>query len=135
MLVASWTFLANYYHHEHNMLLVKCNSIPYKLNLRSYAHNKFYKNVCSFEAFTVIIWKVQNVFGLESMSEISCAPGVMIHGVEVLFLSPVGYVSLQSLSPGVESCSSCSFAQLLRMLQVCMCPPFVCHSSYSYPDY
>ena len=119
-----------------------CNSIPYKLSLRNNIQlGEFYKNHfhCVFEAFIVIIWKVQNVFDLESMSEISsCAPGVMIEGVEVLFLSPVGYVSLQSLSPGVESCSSCSFAHLLRMLQVCTYPPFVCHlhpSSYSFLDY
>ena len=88
----------------------------------------------------VIIWKVQNVFDLESMSEISsCAPGLlMVHGVEVQFLSPVGYVFLLSLSPGVESCRSCSFDQLLTMLQVCMCPPFLCHfdpSSCSYLDF
>ena len=64
---------------------------------------------CIFEAFIVIIWKVLSVFGLESMSEISCAQGLlMVHRVEVLFLSPVGSVSLQSLSPGVESCSSCT---------------------------
>ena len=80
-------------------------------NLESFTRMTFN---CIFEAFTV---RVLSVFGLESMSEISsCTPGLMIHGVEVLFLSPVGYVSLQSLSPGVESCRSCSFAQLLRML-------------------
>ena len=127
-----------------------CNSIPYKLNLRNsslvvytiYIWENFTRMTfnCVFEAFIVISWKVQNVFDLENMSVISsCAPGVMIEGVEVLFLSPVGYVSLQSLSPGVESCRSCcSFAQMLRMLQVCTCPPLLCHlhpSSYSFPDF
>ena len=79
----------------------------------------------------VIIWKVQNIFDLESISAISsCTPSVlMIHGVEVLFLSPVGYVFLQSLSPEVESCSSCSFCSAvedvasLHVSSICLSSP------------
>ena len=87
-------------------------------------------------AFIVIV-TVQNAFDFESMSERSCIPGLQkIYGAEVVFLSPVGYISLlQSLTPGVESCSSYSFALLLRMLQVCTCPPLLCHlhpSSYDF---
>ena len=91
-------------------------------NLESFTRLTFN---CIFEAFTV---RVLSVFGLESMSEISsCAPGLMIHGVEVLFLSPVGYVSLQSLSPGVmqklQFCSAVEDAVGLYVSSISLSSP------------